>query len=105
MMIVNGHNNNLHALSKPGGAVLAPGVVVAVHGGELCPLLRQTLSKLPIDASVDDSELVELRADDEVVDGHLRLVPVPVLELDQQLLRFRECNVVPVHKSNPMVLN
>lgn len=48
--------------------------------------------------------LVELCADDEVVDGHLRLVPVPVLQLYQQLLRFRESNVVPVQKSNPVVL-
>ena len=48
--------------------------------------------------------LVELCADDEVVDGHLRLVPVPVLQLYQQLLRFRECDVVPVQKSNPVVL-
>lgn len=81
---------------EPGGAVLAPGIVVAVHGGELGPLLGQTLPELPVDAPVDDPELVELCADDEVVDGHLRLVPVPVLQLYQQLLRFRESNVVPV---------
>ena len=48
--------------------------------------------------------LVELCADDEVVDGHLRLVPVPVLQFYQQLLRFRESNVVPVQKSYPVIL-
>jgi len=89
---------------EPGGAVLAPGVVVAVHSGELGSLLGQTLPELPINTPVDDPELVELCADDEVVDGHLRLVPVPVLQLYQQLLRFRECDVVPVQKSNPVVL-
>lgn len=89
---------------ESGGAVLAPSVIVTVHSGELGPLLGQTFSKLPIDASIDDSELVELRADDKVVDGHLCLVPVPVLQLYQQLLRFRECDIVPVQKSNPMVL-
>jgi len=89
---------------EPGGAVLAPGVVVAVHSRELCPLLRQTLPELSVNAPVDDPELVELCADDEVVDGHLSLVPVPVLQLYQQLLRFRECDVIPVQKSNPVVL-
>ena len=41
---------------EPGGAVLAPGVVVAVHSRELCPLLRQTLPELPVNAPVDDPE-------------------------------------------------
>lgn len=48
--------------------------------------------------------LVELCADNKVVDGDLSLVPVPVLQLDQELLRFRECDVVPVPKSNPVIL-
>lgn len=48
-----------HKLSKPGGAVLAPGIVVAVHGGELGPLLGQTLPELPVDAPVDDPEPVK----------------------------------------------
>ena len=41
---------------EPGGAVLAPGVVVAVYSGELGPLLGQTLSELPINTPVDDPE-------------------------------------------------
>ena len=41
---------------EPGGAVLAPSVIVAVHGGELGPLLGQTLPKLPVDAPVDYPE-------------------------------------------------
>ena len=63
---------------EPGGAVFGPCVVVAVHSAELCPLLGQTLPKLPIDTPVDNSELVELRADDEIVDCDTGGVTFPV---------------------------
>ena len=41
---------------SPGGAVLAPGVVVAVHGAELGSLLGQTLPKLPVNTPVNNPE-------------------------------------------------
>ena len=41
---------------EPPGAVLAPRIIVAVNCAELCPLLWQTITKLSINISVDNSE-------------------------------------------------
>ena len=41
---------------EPPGAVLAPGVVVSVHGAELGPLLRHTLTELTVDVSINYSK-------------------------------------------------
>jgi len=81
---------------EPGCTVVPPGVVVVVLCAELGPLLGETLPELPVHACVDDPELVELCPDDEVVDSHLRRVPVPVLHVYQQLLGLCEGDVVPV---------
>lgn len=65
---------------EPPGTVLTPGVVVPVHRAELGSFLRQTLPKLPINTSINDPELEELGAYDEVVDGHTGGVALPVLQ-------------------------
>ena len=41
---------------EPLGTVLAPSIIVAVHRTELGPLLGQTLSELPVNFVVDNSE-------------------------------------------------
>ena len=41
---------------KPLGTILAPSVVISVHCAELRPFLGQTLTKLTVDVSIDDSE-------------------------------------------------
>ena len=41
---------------EPLGTILAPSVVISVHCAELRPFLGQTLTKLSVDISIDDSE-------------------------------------------------
>jgi len=64
---------------KPSCTILAPSVVISVNCAELRPFLRQTFTKLTINVSIDDPELVKLSADDEIVNRNLGRVSIPVL--------------------------
>jgi len=65
------------------GAIVLPGIVVIVLGAELCPLLWQRLTKFTINACIDNPKFEKLRPNDEVVDGNLCSVAIPVLHLNQ----------------------
>lgn len=88
---------------EPGCTVIPPSIVIIIESTELCSLLWQTLTKLSVYTGVDNTELESLRPYDEVVDGNLRGVPVPVLHFNQQLLGRTQGYVVPVFKANPVV--
>jgi len=86
------------------GAIVLPSVVVVILSAELCPLLRKRLAKFTIYAGVDNPKFEELSPNDEIVDGDLCSIPVPVFHLNEQLLRFAQGDIVPVGQSNPVVL-
>jgi len=86
------------------GAIVLPSIVVIVLSAELCALLRKRLTKFTIYACVDNPKFEELRPDDEIVDGNLCSVAIPVLHLNEQLLRCAEGDIVPVGQSDPVVL-
>lgn len=52
---------------EPLGTVLAPRVIVAVHRTELGPLLGQTLSELPVNFVVDNSEPAKVDTESHVI--------------------------------------
>lgn len=86
------------------GAIVLPGVIVIILGAELCPLLWKRLAEFTIYACVDNPKLEKLSPDDEIVHGNLCSVALPVLHLDQQLLRLAQGHVVPVGQPDPVVL-
>lgn len=86
------------------GAIVLPRVIVVVLSAELCPLLWERLAKFTIYAGVDDPKFEELGPNDEIVDGDLCSVPIPVFHLYEKLLRFAQSDIVPVGQPNPVVL-
>lgn len=86
------------------GAIVLPSIIVIVLGAELCTLLWKGLPKLTIYACVDNPKFEELRSNDEIVDGNLCFVAIPVFHLNEQLLGFAKGDVVPVGQPDPVVL-
>ena len=52
---------------EPLGTILAPRIVVTVHSAELGSLLGQTLSKLPVNVAVDNSEPAAVDTESHVI--------------------------------------
>jgi len=86
------------------GAIVLPRIIVVVLSAELCPLLWQRLPKFTIYACVDDPKFEELGPNDEIVDGNLGSVAIPVFHLYEQLLRLAQCDIIPVGQPNPVIL-
>jgi len=86
------------------GTIVLPGIIVIVLSAELCPLLWKGFPKLTIYACVDNPKFEELCPDDEIVDGNLCFVAIPVLHLNEQLLGFAKGDIVPVGQPDPVVL-
>jgi len=73
---------------EPDGAVVAPGVVVAIDGAELGATSRKTLAEVGAEAVVEDPVGAESVGEPEFVDEEADAVALPVVEGDQQLHRL-----------------